>query len=44
MNYFSINSIYIELKWKFLFQKLKEIYLLILDIDGVMTDGGLWFK
>ena len=43
MNYFSIYSIYIELKWKFLFKKLKEIDLLILDVDGVLTDGGLWF-
>ena len=44
MNFFSINSIYKELKWKFLFKKLKEIDLLILDVDGVLTDGGLWFK
>ena len=44
MNYFSINSIYVELKWKFLFKKLKEIDLLILDVDGVLTDGGLWFE
>lgn len=26
-----------------LFKKLKEIDLLILDVDGVLTDGGLWF-
>ena len=44
MNYFSLNSIYVELRWKSLFKKLKEIDLLILDIDGVLTDGGLWFE
>ena len=44
MNYFSINSIYVELRWKLLLKKLKEIDLLILDIDGVLTDGGLWFQ
>ncbi len=44
MNFFSINSIYLELKWRLLFKKLKEIDLLILDVDGVLTDGGLWFK
>tara|TARA_B100000212_G_scaffold342473_1_gene329840 strand:+ start:1363 stop:1941 length:579 start_codon:yes stop_codon:yes gene_type:complete len=44
MHYFSIKSLYLELKWRFLFNKLREIDLLILDVDGVLTDGGLWFK
>ena len=44
MNYLPIKSLFIELKWRFLFKKLKEIELLILDVDGVLTDGGLWFK
>ena len=24
-------------------KKLKTIKLLVLDVDGVLTDGGLWF-
>ncbi len=44
MNYFSINNLYIEFKWRLILRKLKKIDLLILDVDGVLTDGGLWFK
>ena len=44
MNYFSINSIYKEIKWRLLFKKLRKIEFLILDVDGVLTDGGLWFQ
>ena len=44
MNYLSINSIYNEIKWRLLFKKLRKIEFLILDVDGVLTDGGLWFQ
>ena len=43
MNYFLVNSIFGEIKWKLIYKKLKKIELLILDVDGVLTDGGLWF-
>ena len=43
MNYLSIKSIFGELKWMLIYKKLKNIEILILDIDGVLTDGGLWF-
>ncbi len=43
MNYLSIKSLYRELKWKLLVRKLKKIECLILDVDGVLTDGGLWY-
>ena len=43
MNYLSINSIYKEIKWRLLFKKLRKIEYLILDVDGVLTDGGLWY-
>ena len=44
MNYLSIKSIYKELKWRLLFKKLSKIEFLILDVDGVLTDGGLWYQ
>ena len=44
MNYFSIKSLYKEYKWKLIAAKLNKIRSLILDVDGVLTDGGLWFK
>ena len=44
MNFLSINSIYKEIKWRLLFKKLRKIEFLILDVDGVLTDGGLWFQ
>ena len=44
MNYLSINSIYKEIKWRLLFKKLRKIEFLILDVDGVLTDGGLWYQ
>ena len=33
----------LELRWWFLQQQLRQIKLLVLDVDGVLTDGGLWF-
>ena len=44
MNLFSIKSVYKEIKWKLLYKKLSKIEFLILDVDGVLTDGGLWYK
>ena len=44
MNYFSIKSLYREFKWGLLFKKLNNIEFLILDVDGVLTDGGLWYS
>ena len=44
MNYLSIKSLYREFKWVLLFKKLKNIEFLILDVDGVLTDGGLWYS
>ena len=33
-----------ELRWWFLRRsRLRTIQLLVLDVDGVLTDGGLWF-
>ena len=31
-----------ELKWLLLQGRLKFLQLLVLDVDGVLTDGGLW--
>ena len=31
------------LRWWLLRRRLKTIQLLVLDVDGVLTDGGLWF-
>jgi len=31
------------LRWLLLQAKLRSIRLLVLDVDGVLTDGGLWF-
>ena len=31
-----------ELSWWLLRHRLKSIRLLVLDVDGVLTDGGLW--
>ena len=39
---FSLLRIYLEFKWKYYYKYLREIELLILDVDGVLTDGGLW--
>ncbi len=33
-----------ELKWCILAKKLCLIKLLVLDVDGVLTDGGLWIN
>lgn len=32
-----------EFKWRKIYKKLSKIELLVLDIDGVLTDGGLWY-
>ena len=32
-----------EWRWWRLGKQLKRIKLLVLDVDGVLTDGGLWF-
>ena len=32
-----------EWRWWWLGKKLRRIKLLVLDVDGVLTDGGLWF-
>ena len=31
-----------ELRWWLLKRRLQSIQLLVLDVDGVLTDGGLW--
>ena len=31
-----------ELSWWLLRRHLRSIQLLVLDVDGVLTDGGLW--
>ena len=31
-----------ELSWWLLQRRLRSIQLLVLDVDGVLTDGGLW--
>ena len=31
------------LRWLRLRRRLRQITLLVLDVDGVLTDGGLWF-
>ena len=41
MFFFSIMHHYQNFKWRLLFNKLKKIKLLILDIDGVLTDGSI---
>ena len=32
-----------ELRWWALRRRLRSTSLLVLDVDGVLTDGGLWF-
>ena len=32
-----------RLRWWRLRQRLRSVELLVLDVDGVLTDGGLWF-
>ena len=32
-----------KLSWWLLRRRLRSIQLLVLDVDGVLTDGGLWF-
>jgi 3-deoxy-D-manno-octulosonate 8-phosphate phosphatase (KDO 8-P phosphatase) len=33
-----------EWRWRKRRQQLADIQLLVLDVDGVLTDGGLWFS
>jgi 3-deoxy-D-manno-octulosonate 8-phosphate phosphatase (KDO 8-P phosphatase) len=33
-----------ELRWRLIRQTLRQINLLVLDVEGVLTDGGLWFN
>ena len=37
------NIFFEEIKWIFLKKKLKKVKLLILDVDGVLTDGYLYY-
>ena len=32
-----------QLSWRRLRRRLHGLQLLVLDVDGVLTDGGLWF-
>ena len=32
-----------RLQWWWQWQRLRRMELLVLDVDGVLTDGGLWF-
>ena len=32
-----------QLGWWRLRRQLNQLQLLVLDVDGVLTDGGLWF-
>ena len=32
-----------SLRWRQQRHALRAIELLVLDVDGVLTDGGLWF-
>ena len=31
-------------RWWWLQRRLRDVQLLVLDVDGVLTDGGLWFS
>ena len=42
MNNLLFPEIYRYMKWRIIFKKLKQTKLLILDVDGVLTDGGLF--
>jgi len=42
MNNLLFPEIYRHIKWRIIFKKLKQTKLLILDVDGVLTDGGLF--
>ena len=42
MNNLLFPEIYRHIKWRIIFKKLKQTKLLILDVDGVITDGGLF--
>lgn len=41
---FSITKIFKNLKWQLIFNKLKKIKILILDVDGVLTDGSIFIN
>ena len=42
MNLFFFSTIKRYIKWKIIFNKLKQTKLLILDVDGVLTGGELF--
>ncbi len=44
MNNLLFSEIYRHIKWRIIFKKLKQTKLLILDVDGVLTDGGLFIN
>ena len=44
MNNLLFPEIYRHIKWRIIFKKLKQTKLLILDVDGVLTDGGLFIN
>ena len=39
----SLNIFFEEIKWIFIRQRLKQIKLIIFDVDGVLTDGYLFY-
>ena len=38
-----INGLLYALRWRRQRSALRQIDLLVMDVDGVLTDGGLWF-
>ena len=37
-----MTKVFNALRWRRQRQALRRINLLVLDVDGVLTDGGLW--
>ena len=42
MNNLLFPEIIRYVKWRIIFKKLKQTKLLVLDVDGVLTDGGMF--
>ena len=42
MNNLLFSEIIRYVKWRIIFKKLKQTKLLVLDVDGVLTDGGMF--
>ena len=38
-----MRKLFSEWQWRQKRRALRRIELLVLDVDGVLTDGGLWF-